>query len=197
MSQTLVACLVAVAINLAGMSVIYGVLSAPMARLASTGRGVLSVIGLTFLAQLFWIVPSLLVIIPHDPDGASIYGLWFGNWIVTGFALVLFRQGAARIPRALHDSARMDGLGAFGSWRQVVFPFVSRELGLLCLFTAMATLLGVWGFITAPNAGNSIVLFQRFLSPSGRLAMMVAFSIVGILPLIAIFFLANRPRPHP
>ena len=194
MSQQLAVCLIAVATNLAVMLVIYSFMALLLTRLAWRGRGVPGVIVIIIVAQLFWIAPAMLIVIPPDPAGASSYALWFGNWLVTGFAAVLLQHAASRIPRQLEDSARLDGLGAIGIWRHVVFPFGRRELALLALFTVMATLLPFWGFITFPDAGNSIVLFQRFLSPQGRLALMAAGSLIGALPLIAILMFA-RGRP--
>lgn len=193
MSPQLVVCLIAVAVNLAGISIIYAVMSRIVAQLAWNRPGIFGAIAIIVVAQLFWIVPALLIVAPTDPEGASAYALWFGNWIVTGFAVVLLFQKANQIPRALDDSARMDGLGAIGAWRQVVFAFVWRELGLIALFTIMATLLPFWGFITEP-AGNSIVLYQRLTSPQGRLIMMISASLIGALPLLAILFAAKR-RP--
>jgi multiple sugar transport system permease protein len=192
MSQQLAVCLIAVAANLVGVSVIYAILARAVARTVWSGRGVLSVIILIFVGQLFWIVPALLIMVPREPDGASSYALWFGNWLVMGFAIVLFLQRVANIPRSLDDSAQSDGLGAFGTWRHVVFPFVRRDLGLVALFTVMATLLPSWAFVTVPDTANSIVIFQRFLSPQGRLALMAAVSLLGALPLLVVFFLAKR-----
>jgi ABC-type glycerol-3-phosphate transport system permease component len=103
---------------------------------------------------------------------------------------------AGRIPRQLEDSARLDGLGSFAIWRRAIFPFVRRDLGLLALFTIMATLLPFWAFINLPDADRSIVLFQRFFSVQGRIVMMAAGSVIGALPLIAIFFLAKRSQPN-
>jgi ABC-type glycerol-3-phosphate transport system permease component len=197
MSEQLILCLIAVATNLVVMLMLFAFMALPLARLAWQSGGVPGIILLIVVAQLFWIGPALLIVIPRDPDGASSYALWFGNWLVTGFAAVLLQRAASCIPRGLEDSARLDGLGAIGIWRHIVFPFVRRELGLLALFTVMATLLPFWGFITFPDAGNSIVLFQRFLSPPGRLLMMITGSLVGALPLIAIFFVARSRRSSP
>ena len=192
MSQQLAVSLIAVAANLVGVSVIYAILAQALTRMVWRGRGILSAITLIIVGQLFWIVPALLIVVPRESDGASSYALWFGNWLVTGFAIVLFLRRATSIPRSLDDSARMDGLGAFGTWHKIVLPFVRRDLGLLVLFTVMATLLPFWAFITEPNTGNSIVIFQRFLSPQGRLALMAAVSLVGALPVLALLFLASR-----
>lgn len=194
MSQQLANCLIAVAVNLAGMMALYSVLAYFLARLAWRDRGVFGLIAMIALAQLFWIVPALLIVVPRDADSASSYALWFGNWIVSGFGIVLLYQRAKCIPRQLDDSARMDGLGAFGAWKHVVLPFVRRDLGLIAFFTLIATLLPFWGFINQPDTANVIVLYQRFSSPAERIGMMIACSLLGALIAIAIFLVAKRRR---
>ena len=195
MSQPLVVCLAAVAVNLAGMLVIYSVMTQLLARLAWRGRGIPGVFVAIVAAQLFWIAPALLIVAARDPNNPASYALWFGNWLVGGFAVVLLSQTVRGIPRQLEDSARLDGLGFFGTWRHVIFQFVRRDLGLVAIFTIMATLLPFWAFINLPDASNVIVIYQRVSSPVERLGMMAAGSLIGALPLIAIFFLAKRTQP--
>ena len=197
MSQDLVVCLIAVAANLVGMMVIYSLLSHALARLAWHGRGTVIVIALIAAAQLFWIAPALGIVEPRPGEHAGSYALWFGNWLVCGFSLVVLGKSVSRIPVALADAARIDGLGGFAIWRQAVLPFVRRDLFILGAFTVMATLLPFWGCLTLPEAGNSIVLFQRLLSTSDRLAFMGALSITGAVALIAIFFLERRALSRP
>jgi multiple sugar transport system permease protein len=192
MSQQLAVCLVAVAVNLGGTLVIYAVMAHALAKLAWRGCGIFGVLLVIVVAQLFWIVPALLIVVPRDPEGASSYALWFGNWIVSGFGIVLLSQRAKNIPRSLEDSARLDGLGAFGTWRHAVFPFVKRELGLLAVFTVMATLLPFWAFINQPDTANVIVLYQRASTPAEQIGMMIACSLMGAVFVIAIFLLAKR-----
>ncbi len=194
MSDSLVTCLIAVAANLAGMLVIYAITAHLLVRLAWNGRGIVGILIMILLAQLFWIVPAMLIVNPRgNPNDASSYALWFGNWIVSAFALVLFCRTARNIPRQLQDFARLDGLGGFGTWRIATLPFSSRDLLVIAILSVMATLIPYWGFITLPEAGNSIVIYQRFLSPSGRIAMMAVISVLGALPLFALFFL-EKPR---
>ena len=201
MSEQLVACLISVAANLAGILVIYSVMADALARVALRGRGIFGVIASIIVAQLFWIAPALLIVGNRDPNNGSLYALWFGNWLVSAFGLVLLWRTAKRIPRALDDAARLDGLGAFGIWRYIVFPFVRRDLLLIAILTVMATLLPAWSFVTLPDAGNSIVLYQRAMSPTERILSMTGGSLIGVLPLIAIFFLgrsrnrADAPGP--
>ena len=197
MSEQLVICLTAVATNLVAMLLIYSILGHLLTKLAWRGRGAFGVILMIVLAQLFWIAPAFLIAGAGDPNSASSYALWFGNWLGCGFALVLLGRTAKGIPRQLADSARLDGLGALGTWQRVVFPFVRRDLVLLALFTIMATLLPYWAFINLPEADRSIVLFQKFFSLEGRIGMMVIGSLIGALPLLAIFFLEGRALSRP
>jgi ABC-type glycerol-3-phosphate transport system permease component len=187
MSPELVTCLVAVAANLAGMVLIHSVMSCAFARRS----GLVAIVAL-IVSQLFWIVPALWIVETQGAGRAGSYALWFGNWLVSGFSIVVFRKSTAKIPAALNDMVRMDGLGGFAAWRQAVLPFVRRDLFILAAFTLMATLVPFWGCLTLPEAGSSIVLFQRFLSTSGRLAFMAALSMLGAVPLIAIFLLVSR-----
>jgi ABC-type glycerol-3-phosphate transport system permease component len=187
MSQELVTCLIAVAANLVGMVVIYSAMSFAFSR-----GGALGAIVALVVSQLFWIVPAIWIVEAQGASRAGSYALWFGNWLVSGFSIVVFRKSMANIPAALNDIARMDELGGFAIWRQTVLPFVRRDLFILAAFTVMATLVPFWGCLTLPEAGSSLVLFQRFLSTSGRLAFMAALSVAGAVPLIGIFFLARK-----
>ncbi len=192
MSQQLAVCLIAVAANVGGMLVIYAVMAYALAKFAWRGRGIFGVVAIIFVAQLFWILPALLIVVPKDPQSASSYALWFGNWLVSGFGIVLLWERANGIPRTLEDSARIDGLGTFGTWRHVVLPFVRRDLGLIAFFTLIATLLPFWGSINQPDTTNVIVLYQRISTPAEKIGIMIACSLVSALIVIAIFFVTKR-----
>jgi ABC-type sugar transport system permease subunit len=190
MSHELVICLIAVAVNLAGMVVIYSVMSHVIAGLGWQRHGVLGVIAMIVLAQLFWIAPAFWVA-SQGGDRAGSCALWLGNWLVTGFSVVLFLKSAARIPVALHDAACIDGLGALAAWRYATLPFVRRDLVVIAVFTVMATLLPYCGIINFPNS-NVVTLFERTSTLGEHLLRMAIGSLVGVLPLLGIFFLAKR-----
>ena len=192
MSHQLVICLVAIAANLAGMLVVYAVLSHALVQLAWRRGGSLLVIALVVMAQLFWIAPALGIVEAQGGDHAGSYALWFGNWLVSGFSLVLFLKSAALIPVALNDAARMDGLGALATWRRTVLPFVRRDLIILALFTVMATLLPFWGVINQPKASEVITLFERSSNFAEHLVAMIGASLVGVIPLVVIFLAAKK-----
>jgi ABC-type glycerol-3-phosphate transport system permease component len=194
MSHQLSVCLAAVALNLVLMSAVYACLAMQLAKSAWRGHGIAGGLLTILVGQLMWIGPALLIVGAREPESSASYALWFGNWLVCGFAVVILSRTSRTIPRGLSDAARMDGLGGFGTWRHAVLPFAGRDLALIALFTVMATLLPYWAFIALPEAGNSIVLFQRFLSPEGRIFMMLAGSLIGALPLLGIFFWAKRSQ---
>jgi ABC-type glycerol-3-phosphate transport system permease component len=190
MSHELVICLIAVAVNLAGMVAVYCAMSLIIARQVWRGHGVFGVIAVILITQLFWIAPAFWIE-AQGADRAGSYALWLGNWLVCGFSLVLFLKSAARIPVALHDAARIDGLGGLATWRHATLPFVRRDLVIVAVFTVMATLLPFWGTINLPNS-NVVTLFERSSSFAEHFTRMAAGSLLGAIPLIAIFFAAKK-----
>lgn len=195
MSQQLITGLIAIAANLAGMMIIYAIIAHALAAIAWKRGGPFGALVLIFVAQFFWIGPALLIVNRQgSPDNPAAYALWFGNWIVSAFVIVLLGRTANAVPPQLSDATRLDGLGGFATWRYATFPYFTRDLGIVALLTVMATLLPYWGCITLPEAGNSIVVFQRFLSASGRLALMAVISFAGALPLVGLFFAAKARR---
>ena len=70
MSHQLVICFVAIAANLAGMLVIYALLSHELVQVAWRRRGSFAVIALVVIAQLFWIAPALGIVDDRDQDVA-------------------------------------------------------------------------------------------------------------------------------
>lgn len=192
MSEQLTICLIAIAANLAGMLVIYAGLSHALAQLARQRRGLFLAIALIVIAQLFWIAPALGIVEAQGGNRAGSYALWLGNWLVSGFSIVLFLKSATRIPVALTDAARMDGLGGLATWRRAVLPFVRRDLVVIALLTVMATLLPVWGVINHPAGENIVAIFERGSSSIEHLTGMVAASLLGLIPLGVIFAAAKK-----
>src|SRR5436309_957108 len=122
MSEQLTICLIAVAVNLGGMLIVSSILSHVLARIAGNSGGIPAVIMLLVLSQVLWIPPAIWIVGDRDNGHAAAYALWFGNWLVSGFSVVLLLRTTRRIPAALHDAARVDGLGVFGEWQHTVFP---------------------------------------------------------------------------
>ncbi|MEY2565207.1 MAG: multiple sugar transport system permease protein [Verrucomicrobiota bacterium] len=201
-------CLPPLLINLAGMLVIYCLMTLALVRLYWHGRGIVPVLATIIIAGFFWSGPTFLT--PNVKiAGVVSYSLWLGNLLVSGFAVVLLCQAVRSIPRQLEDSARLDGSGWFGTVCHVVLPFVRLELGLMALLTLLGTSVLCWGALSMPGGpyafcppwfnwlsatnlmGESTPSLAKFFGE------MIAGSLVTTLPVILIFFLAKRYLQHP
>lgn len=193
MPHVLVVCLIGAGANLVGMLAFYSAVSHFLARLAWGRGGITALILLIVLSQLFWIPVAFLTATPNEFVGTSSYSAWFGNWLVTGFALVLLQRKTRGILKSLEETARLDGIGAMGTWRHVVLPFVRRDLMLLAGFLLMALLMASWHFAHFPDDMTTlVVVLQRTETLRQHLVLITAASLVGAIPLIGIFFASRK-----
>jgi ABC-type glycerol-3-phosphate transport system permease component len=190
----LVVCLIAVAIDFVGMLVLYSAASHFLARLAWGRGGMLPLILLIAVTQLFWIPLALLTPTENEFVGRASYSAWFANWLVTAFAVVLLQQKTRTISKSLEETARLDGLGAMGTWRRVVLPLVSRELVFLAILLMMALLMACWHFSFFPNDMTTLVVVLHGTETLAQhFGLRTAASLFGAIPLIMILLLAKRP----
>jgi ABC-type glycerol-3-phosphate transport system permease component len=189
MYYDLLLCLIGAGVNLVGMLAFYLAASHFLARVAWGRGGMASLILLIVVSQLFWIPVAVLTATPSEFVGSVSYSAWFGNWLVTGFALVLLQRKIQSIPKSLEETARLDGIGALGTWRHVVLPFVRRDLILLAGFLLMALLMASWYFVHFPDDMTTLVgVFQRTETLRQHIGLITAASLFGAIPLIGIFF---------
>jgi multiple sugar transport system permease protein len=97
-----------------------------------------------------WLIPQAISAFYFN-DARPLFRLWFANWLVAAFAAVLLARMMARLPRAFEDAARMDGLGAFGTFRHVVFPYAKSIVVVIAVFTFM----GTWMEFLRPVLGET------------------------------------------
>jgi ABC-type glycerol-3-phosphate transport system permease component len=134
----------AIGVNLLGMMIIYSAMASALVRLRWRGHGLMAVIIAILAAEMFWIVPGVIVdqgylfLLGSDAD-ARMFCL--PNSLACLIAIIVLAQAVRRIPLQLKDSARMDGLGWLQTFRQVILPFVGRELTVIALLTLLFNLL--------------------------------------------------------
>jgi sn-glycerol 3-phosphate transport system permease protein len=192
MFEPLLITLIAAAVNLVGMLVIYSFVAFFLVRLHWHGRGIFAVLVAITVAGLFWIVPTMIGFGYTIVGTSASYSLCFGNWLVSAFAIILFWQSVKRIPRQLEDTARVDGCHWLGTYWHVVLPLVRRELGFIALLIVMATVLPFWANLTAPGSTDFRPFFAFVrLSTYDSFTSMFAVSVITSLPVIAIFFVAK------
>jgi multiple sugar transport system permease protein len=201
--------LIALTLNLAGMSGIYSLMAFGLVRLSWRDRGIIPVLVTIVVAGIFWIAPAILAFVldARSADALS-YALWSGNWLVSGFSVVLLCQTVKGIPRQLEDSARLDGCGGFGIYWHILLPLVKRELGLIAFLTLMGSCALSWSTLSGPGGPHQGFLpWFSWLAPVsensnsapslGRLMSdMIGGSVISTLPVMLIFLFAKRYLQH-
>jgi ABC-type glycerol-3-phosphate transport system permease component len=195
MNHDLLLCLIGAGANLVGMLAFYAAVSHFLARLAWGRGGMAALILLVVLSQLFWIPLAVLTATEDEFFGAASFSAWFGNWLVTGFALVLLQRTTRSIPKSLEETARLDGIGGVGIWRHVVLSFVRRDLTLLASFLLMALLMSSWYFVHhfPDDMSTLVAVLLRPETLRKHIGLITAASLLGAIPLVGIFF-ASRKR---
>lgn len=114
----------------------------------------------------------------------------------SAFFVFLMRQFFMTIPRELEDAALMDGCGRFRIYRSIVLPLAKPVLATVTIFAFM----GAWNEFFRPliYLGNqdqyTLSLGLRVFVEAHRTewGMMMAASTMMVLPVIIIFFLAQK-----
>jgi len=117
-------------------------------------------------------------------------------WLAGIFSIFLVRQHAATVPDDLLEAARLDGAGELQIFRRIVLPLLSPVLVTLAVFT----FLGAWNDFMWPlivlNDGSLYTLPVALASLSREHVqdseMMMAGSVVTVLPVLALFLVLQR-----
>ena len=134
---------------------------------------------------------------------------WFG-WIDTILPLVvpmflgqpfyifLFRQFFAQVPEALVEAARIDGCGHLRTWWRIMLPLCRPVIAI----TAVFTFVFVWNDFLGPliylqseqNMTLAVALnsFQNQYGDFSDMNLLMAASIVTMLPCVVLFFVAQK-----
>ncbi|MEO6971776.1 MAG: ABC transporter permease subunit [Chthoniobacterales bacterium] len=127
--------------------------------------------------------------------------LWVMSFVAPAFYVFLLRQFLKGIPRDLEDAARLDGCGFFRIYWHIMLPLVRPTLAAIAIFTFLAT----WNEFMMPliyladqrlyPLSFGLYAFQVQVTNPGTakgMGMVMAGSLLMTLPVIAIFFFAQR-----
>jgi multiple sugar transport system permease protein len=195
----IVAVLSVVGTTLSSAIVAYG-----FAKIPFRGRGVLFVIMLATM-----MIPFPVTMVPlfrifrwlGDATGTPWIGtfkpLWVPAWFGSAFNIFLLRQFFMTIPKELSEAARIDGCTEMGILFRVIMPLSKPALSVVAVFA----FLYAWNDFLAPlvyiQRSQQFTLalgLQNFQSQAGgsELNLLMAASVLVILPIIALFFLAQK-----
>lgn len=167
------------------------------ARIVFPGRDLLFLIMLATM-----MIPAQVTMIPSfliwKSVGAynTLTPLWFGAAFGSAFFVFMLRQFMLGIPRDLEDAARIDGCGFLRIYWHVILPLIKPSLAAI----AVMTFIGVWQDFMGPLIyiadqrlySLSFGLYAFSVQVANNPALTMAGSVLMTLPIIAIFFLAQR-----
>jgi multiple sugar transport system permease protein len=112
------------------------------------------------------------------------------------FNIFLMRQYYMTIPYDLDEAARIDGASSLQIWWQVLLPLATPALGTIAVFGVLHhwnDFLGPLIFMNKPDMRTMALGLQFFIGQYGtRWNQLMAVSVIMTLPIIALFFSAQR-----
>ncbi|MCH8294085.1 ABC transporter permease subunit [Candidatus Poribacteria bacterium] len=122
--------------------------------------------------------------------------LWVPSLFGSAFFIFLMRQFFMTLPKELEDAAKIDGCGYFGIYWRIMLPLVKPAMAAIAIFQFMNSWNDFMGPLIYVNSEEittiSLGLFQFTSQHSSEFGMLMAAASMMILPVIAIFFLAQR-----
>ena len=143
------------------------------------------------------LIPNFIVFKWLGLIGSSV-PLWLPAFWGGAFGTFLLRQYFLTIPRDLVEAARIDGASLMQIFWKIYMPLAKPALAALAIFTfkdAWNDLLHPLVYMPAvPNTTLTVGLafFQQQINQSGKFTVLMAGAFISILPLIVVFFLAQK-----
>ena len=191
-----------VILNLIGTLFSCSLAAYAFARLQWPGRGICfaALLGTMMIPAQVTMIPQFLIM-QRLGWYNTLKPLWVLSFFGSAFSIFLLRQFLKGIPRDLEDAARLDGCGFLRIYWHIMLPLIRPTLAVIAIFTFLAT----WNDFMGPLIYLSdqrlyplsfgLYAFQiQSLQPgtSAGIGMLMAGSLLMMLPVIAIFFFAQR-----
>ena len=185
------------ALSMAGMLLSSSIVAYSFARLRWPGRDLLFVVVLAtmMLPGAVTMIPQFLI---YNSLGwvDTLYPLWVPSFFAGAFQIFLLRQFFMTIPTDLEDAAKIDGAGYFTIYWRVMLPLIKPALASLAIMHFMAT----WNefmtpliYLSSPELMTGSYALQLFKSASsGEWALQMAAATLWTLPVLLLFFFAQR-----
>lgn len=126
----------------------------------------------------------------------TLYPLWVPAFFGSAFNIFLLRQFFSQIPMELEDAAKIDGCSYMKTFWSIMIPQIKPALAVIAIWTFM----GAWNnfmgpliYINSPEnmpLSYSLALFKG--DRSGEPGLLMAFSTLTVIPVVALFAFAQR-----
>jgi multiple sugar transport system permease protein/sn-glycerol 3-phosphate transport system permease protein len=168
-----------------------------LARIRWGGRDLVFalVVATMMLPGVITLIPTFVLFKAINWVG-TFYPLWVPDWFGNAFFIFLMRQYMMSIPIELDEAAKIDGASHLYILRQVVVPLCGPVLATIAVFSA----LGSYNSFMLPSiyiSQTSMYTIQLglrlFVGRFGNFwHLVMAASMVSMLPPIVLFFVAQR-----
>lgn len=126
----------------------------------------------------------------------TLYPLWVPAFFASAFNVFLLRQFFAGIPMELEDAGKIDGASVLRTFWSIMLPQIKPALTVVAIWTFM----GAWNnfmgpliYINTPENMPLSYALQLFQSErGGEPGLMMAFATLTVLPVLALFFFAQK-----
>lgn len=186
-----------VVINLIGTLFSCSIVAYAFSRMRWPGRSMsyAVMLGTMMVPQQVTMIPFFLIVRYLDWYN-TLYPLWVGSFFAGAFNVFLLHQFFKGIPTDLEDAAKIDGCGPLRIYWFIMLPLIKPALATITIFTFM----GVWKDFMGPLIylsdqrlyPLSLGLYALNVQAGGSMSMMMAGSLLMILPVVTIFFFAQR-----
>lgn len=119
-------------------------------------------------------------------------------WIISAFAIFLFRQFFKTFPDEILDAARLDGFGEFAVVWRILLPAAKPAIGAFSIFSIVAHWNDLYWplvVITEPDLMTpalGIAYFRQVGESGGNVGALMAGGVLVTSPLLIAFLLAQR-----
>lgn len=151
-------------------------------------------ISMMMVPQPIYLIPSYIVL--SNLGLVDTYFALIVPWVANIFAIFLFRQQFKTIPQELFDAAAIDGCSMFGTLWRIVLPLSKPVIATASIFSVIGSWNSfMWPLIMTDSKHLRVlqVGLSYFSQDSGtETALLMAASTFSILPLVFLFFLAQK-----
>lgn len=122
--------------------------------------------------------------------------IWVPAFLGSAFNIFMLREFFSTIPMELEDAGKIDGCSYIQSFWRIMLPQVKPALAVITIWTFM----GVWNnfmepliYVNSPEKMPIAYALQLYNGDRfGEPGLLMAFSILCMLPVLALFFFAQR-----
>ena len=117
--------------TLVAVAIVFRYVYHPRFGLLDRALGLLGIAPIDWLGDPRWAMPAIILL---------------AAWKNFGYAMILFIAGLQAIPESLYEAARLDGAGAWATFRRITLPLLSPTF----LFLGVMTTIGYFQFFAEP-----------------------------------------------